>query len=64
MENPDPACGGKKGGTPMAKLVPLHDGPKRKILFGLMKGEFVESADFDAPLPDDFLDLFEGKGEP
>ena len=53
-----------KGGTPMAKLVPLHDGPKRKIVFGLLKGEFVESPDFDAPLPDDLLSLFEGKGQP
>ena len=53
-----------KGGTPMAKLVPLNDGPKRKIVFGSMKGEFVESPDFDAPLPDDLLDLFEGKGKP
>ena len=51
-----------KAGTPMAKLVPLHHGPKRKIVFGLMKGQFVEAPDFDAPLPDDLLDLFEGKG--
>ena len=51
-----------KAGTPMAKLVPLHHGPKRKIVCGLMKGQFVEAPDFDAPLPDDLLDLFEGKG--
>ena len=51
-----------KSGTPMAKLVPLHHGPKRKIVCGLMKGQFVEAPDFDAPLPDDLLDLFEGKG--
>lgn len=51
-----------KGGTPMAKLVPLHDGPKRSIVFGLMKGEFIEATDFDAPLPDELLDLFDGKG--
>lgn len=50
-----------KSGTPIAKLVPLHAGPRRKIKFGTMKGEFVEAADFDAPLPDDLLDLFEGK---
>ena len=53
-----------KGGTPMAKLVPLHDGPKRKIVYGLMKGEIDIADDFDAPLPDDLLDLFEGKGKP
>ena len=49
-----------KAGTPLAKLVPLHHGPKREIKFGLMKGEFVEADDFDAPLPDDLLTLFEG----
>ena len=53
-----------KAGTPMAKLVPLHHGPKRKIVFGLMKGQIEIAADFDAPLPDELLDLFEGKGEP
>ncbi|MBE2241125.1 MAG: type II toxin-antitoxin system Phd/YefM family antitoxin, partial [Burkholderiaceae bacterium] len=49
-----------KAGTPMAKLVPLTEGPRAKIKFGLLKGQFVEAADFDAPLPDDELDLWEG----
>lgn len=50
-----------KAGTPMAKLVPL-DGPKKaKIKFGLLKGQFVESADFDDPLPDEELALWEGR---
>lgn len=49
-----------KHGTPMAKLVPLDAPTKRKIICGLMKGEFKESDDFDAPLPDDLLALFEG----
>ena len=53
-----------KNGTPLAKLVPLSDGPKRKIVYGSMKGQFVESDDFDAPLPDDLQALFEGRGEP
>jgi len=53
-----------KAGTPMAKLVPMHEGPRRKIKFGSMKGEFVEAPDFDAPLPDELLDLFEGGGKP
>ncbi len=48
-----------KSGTPMAKLVPLDAGPKRKIRFGLMKGELEIADDFDAPLPDDVLDSFE-----
>ncbi len=50
-----------KAGTPMAKLVPLSHGPKRKILFGLMKGEIEIADDFDAPLPDDLLALFDGR---
>lgn len=52
-----------KNGTPLAKLVALTDVPKRKIVYGLMKGEFVESEDFDAPLPDDLQALFEGRQE-
>ncbi len=53
-----------KAGTPMAKLVPLNDGPRPKIRFGLLKGQFVEAADFDAPLPDEELELWDGKREP
>jgi prevent-host-death family protein len=49
-----------KAGTPMAKLVPLSHGPKRRVKYGLMKGQFVEPADFDAPLPEDILSAFEG----
>ncbi len=30
---------------------------------GLLKGKMWISKDFDAPLPDDLLDLFEGKSE-
>lgn len=33
--------------------------PKREIKFGLMKGELGVTPDFDDPLPDDLLDLFE-----
>ena len=50
-----------KAGKPMAKLVPLSAGPKAKIKYGLMKGEIEITEDFDAPLPDELLDLFEGK---
>jgi antitoxin (DNA-binding transcriptional repressor) of toxin-antitoxin stability system len=49
-----------KAVTPLAKLVPLNDGGRRPIRFGLMKGEFVEAPDFDAPLPEDVLASFEG----
>jgi prevent-host-death family protein len=50
-----------KNGTPLAKLVALDAAPKKKIVFGLMKGEFIEADDFDAPLPDELLALFEGR---
>jgi prevent-host-death family protein len=49
-----------KSGTPMAKLVPLDPAERAPIRFGLMKGEFLEASDFDAPLPDDLLDQFDG----
>ena len=54
-----------KAGTPLAKLVPL-DAPseqerhRRKIKFDLMKGEIRIREDFDAPLPPDVLEGFEG----
>jgi prevent-host-death family protein len=47
-------------GIPMARLVPFRDkGRHRKL--GTMRGKFVVPDDFDAPLPDDLLDLFEGR---
>lgn len=52
-----------KNGTPLAKLVALDAVPKKKIIFGLMKGEFIEADDFDAPLPDDLQALFEGRND-
>ena len=48
----------------MAKLVPLGEGPRAKIKFGLLKGQIEIADDFDAPLSDEELDLWEGKGEP
>ena len=53
-----------KAGTPMAKLVPMHGGPKCKIKFGSMKGEFVIPADFDDPMTDEELALWQGPIEP
>ncbi len=50
-----------KNGTPLAKLVALDAAPRKKIIFGLMKGEIEMSDDFDAPLPDDLQALFEGR---
>ncbi len=59
----DEAASGKiitisKHGRAMAQLVPL-DAPKKSRI-GAMKGLFVVPDDFDAPLPDDLLDAFEG----
>lgn len=47
-----------KHGRALARLVPVGKtcGPR----IGAMKGKLELSADFDAPLPDDMLDAFEG----
>jgi prevent-host-death family protein len=50
-----------KAGKPVAKLTSLEARearPKRKL--GSLAGRAVIPADFDAPLPDDVLDAFEG----
>ncbi len=49
-----------KAGKPVAKIVPLDAGPKRRVP-GSARGQFTMSDDFDAPLPDEILDAFEGK---
>ncbi|MBP9535222.1 MAG: type II toxin-antitoxin system Phd/YefM family antitoxin [Xanthomonadales bacterium] len=53
------ACAGEeiiiaKAGKPMARLVPLAPAVKPKTL-GLLQGKVGIAADFDAPLPADFL---------
>ena len=50
-----------RAGKPVARLVPLAAAPRRKRL-GLLKGRIRIPADFNAPLPDEVLDLFEGRG--
>lgn len=51
-----------KAGEPVARLVP--EKPRRKPRKpGSGKGQIWMSEDFDDPLPDDLLDLFEGKAE-
>lgn len=47
-----------KNGKPMAKLVPIRDRVRRKP--GRLKGKIWMSKDFDAPLPQELLDAFEG----
>lgn len=46
-----------------AKLVPAseHDQPAKRI--GVLAGKLVVPDDFDAPLPEDLLQAFEGKAE-
>ena len=49
-----------KSGKPMAKLTGISPAkPIRKP--GFLKGKIKISSDFDAPLPSDILDAFEGK---
>lgn len=49
-----------KAGKPVAKIVPFDPDPKRRVP-GSARGLFTMSDDFDAPLPDEILDAFEGK---
>jgi antitoxin (DNA-binding transcriptional repressor) of toxin-antitoxin stability system len=49
-----------KAGRPVARLVPLEPVVKKKHL-GLLRGAFSVPDDFDAPLPHEVLDAFEGK---
>ncbi len=46
-----------KAGKPMVKLVPIAE-KKRPRKLGVWKGKGWIAEDFDAPLPDDLLDLF------
>ena len=47
-------------GVPVARLVPvLAEETTRKL--GVFRGQMTIPDDFDAPLPDDILDAFEGK---
>ena len=48
-----------KAGKPMARLVPI-DIPVRSKKLGLLKGKIKVADDFNAPLDDATLGLFEG----
>lgn len=50
-----------KAGQPVAKLVPLATAPQEKRRLGLLAGRAVIPPDFDAPLPEEVLDAFEGR---
>jgi antitoxin (DNA-binding transcriptional repressor) of toxin-antitoxin stability system len=44
--------------VPVAEIKPVDRSPRP---YGLCKGEFTVPDDFDDPLPDDTLRLFEGR---
>lgn len=48
-----------RAGKPVARLVPYLSQPERRP--GSMKGRLVVPDDFDDPLSEELLDLFEGK---
>ncbi len=49
-----------KAGKPVARLGPIVAAPK-KIRFGVLKGRIKVPDDFNAPLPEEVLDAFEGR---
>jgi prevent-host-death family protein len=51
-----------KSGKPRARLMPLKPRVRRRP--GAYKGKVFIARDFDAPLPQDILDAFEGKSDP
>ena len=51
-----------ESGREVAKLVPVEtSGQRRGVRLGRLEGQFKIPDDFDAPLPDEILNLFEGK---
>lgn len=49
-----------KAGKAIARLVPLEAAPKKRQL-GLLKGKLKVPDDFDAPMTDEELSMFEGR---
>jgi prevent-host-death family protein len=49
-----------RAGKPVARLGPLHKAPMKRRL-GSLKGKIKVPDDFDAPLPESVLRLFEGR---
>ncbi|MCI0560095.1 MAG: hypothetical protein MN733_16520 [Nitrososphaera sp.] len=48
-------------GKPVAEIKPIVSSSKILRPFALCAGEFTVPEDFDAPLPEDILEAFEGK---
>jgi prevent-host-death family protein len=51
-----------RGGKPVARLAPIAAQPKKPRVPGRLRGKIWVGKDFDAPLPQDVLALFEGPG--
>jgi prevent-host-death family protein len=49
-----------KSGKPVARLGPLSE-PRRKRTLGVLAGRLRVPEDFDADLPDEVLDAFDGR---
>ena len=49
-----------RAGQPVVEMKPVKIGSETLRPFGLCAGEFTVPEDFDAPLPDDILNAFEG----
>jgi antitoxin (DNA-binding transcriptional repressor) of toxin-antitoxin stability system len=50
-----------QGGKPLAEIKPIESITKRLRPFGLCAGEFLVPDNFDAPLPEQILEEFEGR---
>jgi prevent-host-death family protein len=50
-----------RAGKPVAEVKPVVPLVETLRPFGLCAGEFTVPDDFDAPLPEDILNAFEGK---
>jgi prevent-host-death family protein len=50
-----------KAGRPVARLSPIRGKARRRRL-GLLNGKFQIPDNFNAPLPEEVLDAFEGRG--
>jgi prevent-host-death family protein len=60
----DQAAGGQdvviaRNGKPVARLTTLSE--KKPIRYGILKGKVEVAEDFDAPLPEDVIEKFEGR---
>ncbi|MGH8064645.1 MAG: type II toxin-antitoxin system Phd/YefM family antitoxin [Candidatus Entotheonellia bacterium] len=49
-----------RAGQPVAEMKPVMSSAMTLRPFGLCAGEFTVPEDFDAPLPEDILNAFEG----